>query len=327
MSRKINEMKTCNKLNNKCMEINKKKYIIDFIFNGCSVYGFNLDSFNKKDVEEFSVNIDKALCITLLDIEVIEIIKRYKVIIFDYEFMDENNLINYIPNNVEYIIFDSDVLFNKPIYNYPLSLKYIRFGYYYDQPIDYLPETVKYLIFGYSFNKSISNIPISVQYISFNNLFNHPIDTLSDNIKVLYLNCNKFKHDIIKFPKNIEKIKLNLGLCVFDCKILNSIENLKKIKELEFEYGFNYSIDNIKWPDTIKILKFSNEFNQPINNLPKFLESITVCAPFDLFKNITSLPSKLKEFIYIDTFPKCVEKVNRLKELEVLFPNIKFINN
>jgi hypothetical protein len=92
-------------------------------------------------------------------------------------------------------------------------------------------------------------------------------------------------------------------------------------------YGFNSSLDNIKWSDSIKILKLGGSFNQRLDNLPKYLESIEVSMDFDLFVNIRDLPTTLKEFIYNDDFPpQCINKKNKLKELEALFPNIKFIH-
>jgi len=266
----------------------------------------------------------KALFINILDKEVIEIAKQFEGIIFDYEFTDINNLINALPSNIKYLVFDHDSYFDKPIYNYPASLEYIKFGMYFNQSIDYLPNTVKYLIAGNNFNQNIQNIPISIEYISLDIMFNHPIDNLSDNIKVLYLYCDYFTHPILKLPKKLEKL-----IIYTDKSIIldnNCFAELNNLTEVKLEYVFNSSLDNIKWCDSLKILKFGEKFNQRLDNLPKFLESIQVGVEFNLFENIISLPITLKEFIYIDGFPKCIYNTTRLKELEDLFPNIKFIH-
>ena len=74
-------------------------------------------------------------------------------------------------------------------------------------------------------------------------------------------------------------------------------------------------------------MRLGGSFNQRLDNLPKYLESIEVNMNFDLNENIRDLPTTLKEFIYNDDLPtQCINKKNRLKELETLFPNIKFIH-
>jgi hypothetical protein len=265
----------------------------------------------------------KELFIIILDKEVIEIAKQYEAIIFDYEFSDTNNFINSLPDNIKYITFDYESYFNKPIYNYPASLIYIKFGIYFDQSIDYLPNTVKYLILGENFSQNINNIPISIEHLHLDIMFNHPINNLSDNIRVLYLFSDNFIHPILKLPNKLEKLKIytNKSIILDD----NCFAELTNLVEVELGYVFNSSLDNIKWTDSLKILKFGECFNQRLDNLPKFLESIEVSEEFDLFENIISFPITLKEFIYNDGFPKCIYKTNRLKELEELFPNIKFI--
>jgi hypothetical protein len=294
-------------------------------------------------IDEISIDISlgtkkgnniTALFISILDKEVIEKAKQYDVIVFDYNFTDNTNLINYLPSNIKYIIFDYESYFDKPIYNYPLSLEYIKFGMYFNQSIDYLPPTLKYLILGEYFNQNLNNIPISIEYLSLEIMFNNPIDNLSDNIKVLYLysnnenfpiSSNNGHFPIRKLPKNLEKIQ------IYTCKDItldnNCFVELNNLNEIDLRYGFNSSLDNIKWSDSIKILKLGGSFNQRLDNLPKYLESIEVSMDFDLFVNIRDLPTTLKEFIYNDDFPlQCINKKNRLKELEALFPNIKFIH-
>lgn len=265
-----------------------------------------------------------ALFITILDKEVIEKAKQYEVIVFDYNFTDNTNLINCLPSNIKYIIFDYESYFDKPIYNYPLSLEYIKFGMNFNQSIDYLPPTLKYLILGECFNQNLNNIPISIEYISVDSMFNQPIDNLSDNIKELYLYSDNFNFPICKLPKNLEKLKIY----TYKDIILdnNCFAELTTLKEVDLRYGFNSSLDNIKWSDSIKILKLKESFNQRLDNLPKNLESIEVCMDFDLNENIISLLTTLKEFIYNDRYPKSIPNANRLKELGVLFPNVKIIH-
>ena len=267
----------------------------------------------------------KALFIKTLDMEVIEIAKQYEKIVFDYEFVDNNNLINSLPNNIKCIIFDYESYFYKPIYNYPPLLEYIKFGIHFNQSIDYLPITLKYLILGYRFNQNLYNIPNNIEFISLDQDFNYPLDNLNDNIKILYLYCDDFTYPICKLPKKLEKIRLTM----FKPIILdnNCFAELLNLKEIDLGFGFDSSLDNIKWSDSIKVLKFGENFNQQLDNLPKYLEYIQVGSAFDIFENINYLPQTMKEFTYIDGFPKCIDKANRIKNLGELFPHIKFIHN
>ena len=47
-------------------------------------------------------------------------------------------------------------------------------------------------------------------------------------------------------------------------------------KELVFPKNFNESIENVKWPDSLKTINFGNRFNQPIEDVkwPDSLEII-----------------------------------------------------
>ena len=280
---------------------------------------------NKQDDIPQSKIQQTALFISVLDKEVIEKIKYYNAIVFDYRFTDCNNLINYLPNHIKYIVFDYESHFDKPIYNYPQLLEYIKFGIMFNQSIDYLPNTLKYLITGYHFNHHLYNIPNSIEYISLNSMFNYPINNLNDNIKVLYLNCDNFIHQILKLPKQLEHIILcSKTTIILDTKCFSDLLNLR---EIEFGYDFNSSLDNIKWSDSIQILKFGDNFNQMLNNLPKYLKKIQVGVDFDIFENIKYLPETITKFIYIDSYPKCIDKANRLKQLAELFPNIQFIHS
>jgi len=266
-----------------------------------------------------------ALFISILDKEVIEKAKQYDVIVFDYNFIDNTNLINCLPNNIKYIVFDYESYFDKPIYNYPLSLEYIKFGMYFNQSIDYLPPTLKYLILGEYFNQNLNNIPISIEYLSLDNMFDQPLDNLSDNIKELYLYSNNFNYPIRKLPKNLTKLKIyTYKSIILDNNCFAEVNNLNEVAI----YGFNSPLDNIKWSDSIKIIRFGDYFNDKINNLPKYLEYFEVGVDFnlELVKEITNFPETLTKFVYIDGHPKSIDVSNLLKQLKIKFPYIEFLH-
>jgi hypothetical protein len=222
-------------------------------------------------------------------------------------------------------VFDYESYFDKPIYNYPPSLEYIKFGINFNQSIDYLPPTVKCLILGENFNQNIDNIPINIEYLSLDSMFNQPIDNLSDNIKELYLFSDNFNYPIRKLPKNLIKLKIyTYKSIILDNNSFAEVNNLNEV----VIYGFNSPLDNIKWPDSIKIIKFGDYFNHKINNLPKYLEYFEVGVNFnlELVEEIINFPETLTKFVYIDGHTKSIDVSNSLKQLKIKFPYIEFLH-
>jgi hypothetical protein len=117
-----------------------------------------------------------------------DIICNYQTIIFGKNclFGDEffQSLIDILPNSIKNIIFEDESTYNKPIDNFPLGLKKIKFGNYFSQPLDNLPSSLEELEFAkYSqFNCAIDNLPNCLKKIKFGKYFNIPINNLPPNL-------------------------------------------------------------------------------------------------------------------------------------------------
>jgi hypothetical protein len=82
------------------------------------------------------------------------------------------------------------------------------------------------------------------------------------------------KNYIFDFYKIIANLLLYLlvNFYLISYKFTNkiSINNIKfpdSIKRIQFGYYFNQSIENIKFPDSVKSIQFGLCFNQPIENV------------------------------------------------------------
>lgn len=310
------------------------------LFSNVSISDINNTMLNcdERKNKNINSNID-ALLIFILDKEVLEILEKenYTAIIFDYNFKDKYNLINCLPSNIKFIEFDNCSSFNIPIENYPLELEYLRLSPSYNQSLDYLPHSIKYLKLYSKCLYSLSNLPTSIEYLDIDIIRNMignkitAINYLPDNIKVLSLDGNG-EINIEKLPRHLEVLHslnptggLNINMKEFS--------EMKNLTEIFFDYKFNKSIDNnnVHWPDSIKYLSFGEEFNQPLHNLPKYLEQIEVGSYFNLEEHIilanVKFPITLKTFIYIDCgFPKQQETIRLLNEIQLLYPEILFIH-
>ena len=124
---------------------------------------------------------------------------------------------------------------------------------------------MKKLTFGHYFNCPLVNC------------FNH-----QTQLEELTLG-NHFLQEI-NIPLSIKKLKL-------DCNNLNLIENLpNSIEELDLDCNFNLSLTNL--PNSIKIISFDpySEYNQPLTNLPYFLEKLYLPSKYN--KEIQNINSK-----------------------------------
>lgn len=285
---------------------------------------YNNDNCNTK--ANTNREIINAVLVYDLDKEVIKLLEQYEAVVFAVEFEDDKDLINCLPSNIKYMDFSYGSKFNKPIYNYPL-LEYIKFGTDFNQSIEYLPITLIILITGSMFNNKVDNLPPQIKYISLSNAFNQCIDTLSDNVIILEIYGN-FQQTINKLPEQLEYFKINTYPNTNININNNCFTNLNSLKEIDLGYGFNSPLDNYRWSDTIKSIKFDEEFNQIItkSNMPKYLKTLTVSYNFNL-DNILDLPDTLKTFIYIGGWIITNNNVLiALKKLQNNFHKIKFIN-
>ncbi len=335
---------------------NNKKNNTKLLFRNMTITDMNNSIFNYNEYKSNrngtgngtgTGNID-ALLIFILDGEVLDILekKNYIAIVFDYSFKDEYNLINCLPSKIKFIEFDSYSSFNKPIDNYPPELEYLILSPRFNNKLDYLPYSLKYLklYLNYLNSNSLANLPSNIEFLDIEIISNtndntndnvdyhndNAINYLPDNIKVLVIGCN-IEINIEKLPRYLEVFQSFNSYGGINLNMKEFME-MQKIMEIYFPFKFNKSIDynNVDWPDTIKFLSFGEEFNQPIHNLPKYLEILEVGTSFNLEEHIiladVKFPTTLKTFNYIDRFPKQQETINLLNEIRLLYPEIQFIH-
>lgn len=134
---------------------------------------------------------------------------------------------------------------NCPVDNLPESVKYLEFGYNFNQPVDNLPRNIVKLTFGGRFNQQVNNLPYGLVDLEFGLYFNQSIDNLPCNVKTLKLG-NGFKKEITSLPVKLEYIS-------FDSCYLHKLDALPdtiKVIELNIaEYGWSYEIDDYLNPD------------------------------------------------------------------------------
>lgn len=134
---------------------------------------------------------------------------------------------------------------NCPVNNLPESVKYLEFGYNFNQPVDNLPRNIVKITFGGRFNQQVNNLPANLIDLEFGLYFNQPIDNLPSNLKTLKLG-NGFRKEITSLPNTLEYISFDS--CYL--KKLDALPDTIKVIELNIaEYGWSYDINNYLNPD------------------------------------------------------------------------------
>ncbi len=178
-----------------------------------------------------------------------EIIKEKKIT--DYVdnkkiyFAESFNMdIDFLPNNVEWIIFVNECVFTCSLNYLTENIKGIVFTDYSacETTIDNLPSSLIYLIFDSSceFNNSVDSLPQNLQYFELESLnFNQPIRNLPMNLISLKLG-KKISQPIDKLPASliyleIKNSETNLNNLPQNIKFLNIVySNHEKMKSFEY---------------------------------------------------------------------------------------------
>jgi hypothetical protein len=126
----------------------------------------------------------------------------------------------------------------------PDNVEVIVFGDSFNQPINNVkwPNKLRKILFGYSFNQSTNQIPSTVTIINSNNMIDQVHHTTYLELKFV----NHFNMD----PNHY---------------LLPYINN-PNVKRIEFPDTFNYPINRVLWPKSLKQLIFGTNFNQEIKN-------------------------------------------------------------
>jgi hypothetical protein len=120
-----------------------------------------------------------------------------------------DNLFNY--NKLKYLTFGYS--FNQLVDNLPLNLSHLTFGNLFNQLVDNLPHKIKNITFGLYFNQSVNNLPSSLINIKFGHIT--PIDTIlttlisrsGDITSKMYTIINlpyEYTHQLDDLPSNVK---------------------------------------------------------------------------------------------------------------------------
>lgn len=189
-----------------------------------------------------------------------------------------------MPYNLEKIILPNN--FNNNILNYPPNIKYLDFGYSYNQPINNLSNSIEVLILHENFNSVITNLPSQLKHLTIKNK--------SFNIKNLK----------IFFPNSL--INLYISLNIFRLINLMDIQHVKNIKLYNFsdeKYNHdnlnNYAdkIKNSHFTDIILHYDYTPNLNWILTNMPDSIESLKIIYNKNNYRIKTSnIPNGLKKF-------------------------------
>ena len=176
----------------------------------------------------------------------------------------------------------------------------------FNHPIDSLPSSgssITHLTFGTNFNQPVNALPPSITHLTFDRYskFNHPVDSLPSSITHLtFGDYSKFNHPVSNLPSSITHLTFGINFNQPVDSIPSSITHLTIGSE------FNQPVNAL--PSSIQYLTFDkySEFNQSLDNLPKFIELIEL--PFKYKLQISNLPPKLRiikcsnKYPYINDF-------------------------
>ncbi len=186
------------------------------------------------------------------------------IYILDETEWDDNIL--YSVSKYSKIIFSDS--YNKPLGQFPDSIREVLFRTDFNQPIDILENcnSIKKITFysNSDFNQLIDRLPKNLTHLYLSRAFNQSIDKLPDNLLVLVIQGD-FNQPINCLPYNLVKLTINSDT-------------------------FNYPLDNL--PNSLKNLTLiGREFNYPLDNLPEGLEYLDIEIPTHTY--IQNLPNSL----------------------------------
>lgn len=283
-------------------------------------------------VDETNTNEIKGLYVTDFTGEILDISSS-----FTYLFIGCNVHLDYIPKNINVVIFNVLSSCQKNIFDIlHNNIKKIYFNDSFDQNIDFLPSSVTHLHLGISAsNKSINNLHNGITHLHMETYENVNVPYLPNSLKHLTFLCGL--HSNIQLPRNIEHIIIKYLSCIkFDDEypFLKELEildvrncfdnniNIPKLHDkfiiheqkyqdnipngvshLHFSY-FNEGIRKNSIPSSVTHIYFNRSYNKKINNLPNSITHIYMSKHF--CRKIDKLPKNLVEFNNISKW--CIRK-------------------
>ena len=259
-------------------------------------------------------------------------------IIFENEIIKEKNITDYItdkkiyfgenfdmnidflPNNVEWIIFADECKFTSSLGMLTNNVKGIVFI---EKSkcltiMDDLPSSLIYLIFHETcyFNNHVDSLPQNLQYLELKSKqFNHPVNNLPNNLISLVLGA-KFSHPVDKLPQNLIYLEININHINLNnippnINFLNIVYNdYNKIKSLQYPVKLKkLTLTNITRLNTKKkMIQIDDKCKNTNNNvcidfLPDSLKYLEINSKHTKY-SISPIPKLMRQikFIGIDSF-------------------------
>lgn len=167
-----------------------------------------------------------------------------------------------VPSSVTHIVYNPYSEFNSSIDLSNSNVKYLKFGYLFDQPInkENCPSTLEKLYLGRNFNQRIDNLPDNLIKLDMSNnvSFTHTINCLPSSLRKIYFG-KKFNHSVDFIKSNRNLTHLTFG-DIFNYPLVF----LPKLIYLELGENYNHSF--LEFTPNIETLIF-NDNHKILSNI------------------------------------------------------------
>ncbi len=209
--------------------------------------------------------------------------------------------------------------YNQPMLKgiFPDSLKYLSFGWCFNQPLtnsfyqsdtaestdhNLLPKSLIKLKFGHTFNHQLidasghSVFPSTLEKLIFGNDFNQPLDKHSLPKSLICIKFgNEFNQQLDEntLPRLLKIIKFGIK---FNKPFIQSAKTILPQGLLKLVFGKNFNKSIYEFPQSLTILKFGDLFDHPIQGLPDSLIKLKFGNAFD--HSLDKFPESLSVLKY-----------------------------
>ena len=206
------------------------------------------------------------------------------------------------------------------IVRWPDSLRSLTLGGFFNQRLKpgALPGNLQTLIFGDEFNQSLEGVrfPASLQNLTFGRDFsvsrNRDVLDLPQSLQSLHFCPEETSrargeglYDVILYAIGPPPPPPPGGAGEWPVVLPNSLQSLT------LDFGFNDSLQNMKWPTTLRSLTFGHAFNQILTGMafPAGLEHLTFGYAFNRSVEGLAFPAGLQRLKFGHSFDQSVERM------------------
>lgn len=232
--------------------------------------------------------------------------------------------------------------FNSTVDYLPPSITHLELGENFRRPIDHLPKALLHLALDLSFNESVDNLPPRLQSLiigtvedkggaddkasslNFSTVFNQSVDNLPSTLKTLKIftpyglsKLQPFDQPIDHLPPNLETLVIHSPLF---CHPYDNLPTSLKVLKI----GFMIRDQPYHLPPTLKVFKFVNFVNAPVNLdfLPDHLDVLAChgAVEYDM------LPSSITQLNFFSFFPLlCSPNLTHLALPEIFNESVDYL--